>query len=487
MPEYHGSNEPTRLVPVPAEGEVDDMLRRIITAVIATMIAIAVAPRHLAAAQLAVDLMLDQGDAAVYQPGQSLGIKAHTSADGFLLVYEIDSQGYVNLLYPIAGRSGFVDSRSDLQIPPEGSQLDLVAQEPTGEGYVVALLSRDPFKDLPWYLRPFDAQAQGAGYQGDTPPEEQGVTSDGRIVGDPFVAMERIRRRVLQYPDDEASFATSYTTFYVHEQVKYPRYLCDDCHRPSQWSWWPDYDPYYATCTAFTFRVNWGWYWGPAYWTGYVPYWVYVPAPTCPPGIVTPGITYSSWLGWNKWNAMWGSRMVRHETTAPAAYVGPSHFTSAGRVAGVQGRMVPPGYVTADVRSGMIRGSRGTVYGRFTGANPGGMMTTRDARGGLRPLDTPAGSVQRPDLASNRGGVRPMGRGFTPSNGAPTFRYPQRGASPGGGSRFQVPQRTSSPGSFGAPRSQRSASPQGVRGSGGGGRGGTHAGGGRMGGGGRGR
>jgi Domain of unknown function (DUF4384) len=464
------------------------MTRRIITAMLATTIAIAGAPRHAAATQLAVDVMLDQGDAAVYQPGQSLGIKAHTSADGFLLVYEIDSQGYVNLLYPIAGRSGFVDSRNDLQIPPEGSQLDLVAQEPTGEGYVVALVSREPFKDLPWYLRPFDAQAEGAGYQGDTPPEEQGVTSDGRIVGDPFVAMERIRRRVLTDPDDQESFATSYTTFYVHEQVKYPRYLCDDCHRPSQWTWWPDYDPYYATCTAFTFRVNWGWYWGPAYWTGYVPYWVYVPAPTCPPGVVTPGITYSSWLGWNKWNAMWGGRLVRHETTPPAAYVGPSHFSGVGRVAGVQGRMVPPGFVTAGVRGGMTRGSRGTVYGRFTGTSPGGMMTTRDARGGLRPLSGAGGgdNVQRPDLASGRGGVRPITRGTGTPSGSPTFRYPQRGGSPGGITRFDPPQRTSTPGSFSAPpRIQRGASPQGVRPGGGGGRSGGHAtGGGRMNGGG---
>jgi hypothetical protein len=300
---------------------------------------------------------------------------------------------------------------------------------------------------------------------------------------------------VIANPDDESSFATSYTTFYVHEQVKYPRYLCDDCHRPSQWSWWPDYDPYYATCTAFTFRVNWGWYWGPAYWAGYVPYWIYVPAPTCPPGVVTPGITYSSWLGWNKWNAMWGSRMVRNVTTAPTAYVGPSHFTTAGRVAGVQGRVVPPGFVSADVRGGMIRGNRGTVYGRFAGANPGGMMTTRDARGGLRPLDTPSGGNrgQNPEIAPNRGIQRPMGRGFANRDGAPTFRYPQRGASPGGGGRFEIPQRSPSPGSFSAPQRarmpERGASPQFGRGAGGGGggRGAGRGGGGRVNGGGRGR
>jgi hypothetical protein len=156
----------------------------------------------------------------------------------------------------------------------------------------------------------------------------------------------------------------------------------------------------------------------------------------------------------------------------------------------------------------MIRGNRGTVYGRFAGANPGGMMTTRDARGGLRPLDTPNGGNrgQSPQIAPNRGFQRPMGRGFAPRDGAPTFRYPQRGASPGGGGRFEIPQRSSSPGSFSAPQRistpgsfsapqrgrmpERGASPQFGRGGGGGGGGGRGAGrggGGRVNGGGRGR
>ena len=29
--------------------------------------------------------------------------------------------------------------------------------------------------------------------------------------------------------------------------------------------------------------MNWSWYWGPSYWYGHVPYFVYVPRYDCPP------------------------------------------------------------------------------------------------------------------------------------------------------------------------------------------------------------
>ena len=44
------------------------------------------------------------------------------------------------------------------------------------------------------------------------------MTAEGRIVGDPFVAMERIRRRVLSDPDNDEAFATAYTSYYIHER-----------------------------------------------------------------------------------------------------------------------------------------------------------------------------------------------------------------------------------------------------------------------------
>src|SRR5207237_4509879 len=183
----------------------------------------------------------------------------------------IDAEGNVRLIAPEWGARGFVPGGETFQVPSPHSDMELVVQGPVGQGFLVAIASREPFQAMPWYLRPYNAQAEEIGYQGrpDDENDEDGVTAEGKIVGDPFVAMERIRRRVLAEPEDEESFATAYTSYYVHQAVRYPRYICYDCHRPNQWAWWDGFDPYYATCSVMDFRVNWSWAWGPAYWYGY--------------------------------------------------------------------------------------------------------------------------------------------------------------------------------------------------------------------------
>src|SRR5205085_3125718 len=205
------------------------------------------------------------------------------------------------------------------------ANVDLVVQQSVGQCYIVAIASDERFQELPWYLRPYDMQAQQVGYEG-MRDDEEGITAEGRIVGDPFVAMERIRRRVLDDAENGDSFGSSYTSYYVHDQVRYPRYLCYDCHRPGRWSWWPGFDPYYTSCSVFDFRVNYRWGWGPSYWFGSVPYYFYVPRSDCPPRyrtIYQDRSCFSSWDGWRRWNTMWGNHLVRYKTPPPAGYVAP--------------------------------------------------------------------------------------------------------------------------------------------------------------------
>src|SRR5262245_19860225 len=222
-----------------------------------------------------VEVWTDKGQDAVYQPGDPLVVKVRTSDDAYLMVYEIDSEGSVRLISPEWGKRGLVEGGQTLQVPKPESDMELVVSEPVGQGFIVAIAARDPFRSMPWYLRPYNAQADEMGYRGapedDDDQEDQGVTSDGKIVGDPFVAMERIRRRVLADPEDEESFGTAYTSYYVHHEVKYPRYVCYDCHRPNAYAWWDGFDPYYTSCSVFSFRLNWAWPSGPAYCYRYVP------------------------------------------------------------------------------------------------------------------------------------------------------------------------------------------------------------------------
>ncbi len=299
-------------------------------------------------ARVGVEVWTDRGQDAVYKPGDLMQVKVRASDDAYLLVYEIDTDGNVRVLFPYQGQSGFVEGRRTVRVPDEDSNVELVVEQNTGEAYIVALTSEEPFLDMPWYLRPYDPRSEGVDYEGQ-PDDEEGVSSDGRIVGDPFVAMERIRRRVLRSPEDPGAFGTAYTSYYVHERVRYPRYLCNDCHRPSRWAWWDGFDPYYSTCSVVDFRINWGWSWGPGYWFGNVPYFCYVPRANCPPrwrhGWNAPW--YSSWDGWDRWNSMWSGPLVRYKSPPPTGYVPPNKYNDPDRWRGRDAVPLPPGFLAS--------------------------------------------------------------------------------------------------------------------------------------------
>jgi hypothetical protein len=321
--------------------------------VIALGLALALPPATAHARGLELEVWTNRGNDAVYQPGELMQVKVRSTEDAYALVYEIDAEGYVHLLFPEQGMRGLLEGRRTYRLPPEDSNVELVVKQPVGQCYIVAIASAEPFEALPWYLRPYNPQAEDVGYVG-APEDEEGVTAEGRLVGDPFVAMERIRRRVLRDAKDARdgeTFSTAYTSYYVHQEVRYPRYVCYDCHRPGRWAWWDGFDPYYSTCSVFDLRVNWSWYWGPRYWYGSVPYFVYIYRPDCPPHYRRHyGHTgwYSSWDGWTRWCDLWGlPNLTRYKSPPPPGYVPPSKFKAASGSPGM-----PPGFLSDNVRRG---------------------------------------------------------------------------------------------------------------------------------------
>lgn len=345
---------------------------------------------------LSVEVWTDQGNDAVYQPGDVIQLKVRANQDAHVLVYEIDSDGYVRVLFPERGRRDFLEGRRTYRLPSAESDAELVVEKATGQGYIVALASLDPFDRLPWYLRPYDSQGEEIGFVGE-PDEAEGITSDGRISGDPFVAMERVRRGVVRNAQEVDAFATAYVSYYVHERVRYPRYICNDCHRPGHYSWWDGWDPYYSSCSVVDFRVNWSWGWGPSYWTGFVPYYVYVYRPDCPPRYRRDGggIWYSSWDGWSRWNQLWGGPLKRYKSSPPTGYVPPARWSNWRQT----GSTPPPGFLV----SGAGRSSRLGPAGLPIGRNRGADEAVRETR---RPGATrePVGEIRGSD--PREGGVR---------------------------------------------------------------------------------
>ena len=390
---------------------------------------------------LGVEVWTDRGNEAVYQPGDDMKVRARTSDDAYLLVYEIDTEGYIRVLYPFRGRSEMIEADRTVDVPDPDDDVQLVVQQSVGQSYIVALASYDPFRPLPWYLRPYSAQGEALGYVGDN-DDEEGITPEGRIVGDPFVAMERIRRRLLSDPDDDDSFGTSYTSYYVHTEVKYPRYLCYDCHRPNRWAWWDGFDPYYTDCSVFSFRVNWSWYWGPSYWFGHVPYFVYVYRPDCPPRYTRyfeSGVWYSAWDGWNRWCEMWGDGgLRRYKTAPPANYIAPQKWkTDAMRLPAE--RRTPPGFLAGGINNRTRDGAGRLPIGRsrpsreeIRSGDNGRTRWTQDGRirqpDGRRVPDAReqgdrTGRVQRPERERGDRGATP---GYRPREESGRNRETQR-------------------------------------------------------------
>jgi len=430
----------------------------------ALMMLLALAAVPAIARALDVEVWTDKGDDAVYKTGDAMRIKVRPSADAHLLVYEIDALGAVNLLFPIERGPSFVEGGTTLRLPIEESGLQLIVGSETGQGFIVAVASDRPFRDLPWFLRPFDPQAASVGYDGapqDSAMSEEGFDERGHVLGDPYVAMERIRRRIVSSPENVDGIASDYTTYYVHEVVRYPRYLCNDCHRPGYWAWWSGFDPYYASCSVFDFRVNWRWYWGPTLWTGYVPYYYYVVRTDCPP-YYTPwyGSQYrfTSWDGWNRWTDLWGGQLRRYKPgVAPVSYTPPPPRGMIWR----KGE-TPPGFVPGDVRTraGSPGGGMRDVLTKQRDSGRGG-PTWRGKPGstsapGSRPGVSPGGRAKPADggsggegeVAKRRaGGQRPQGGGSTETKDSGErrrgwWRPPAEQPSGGGGDKAKDPPRT---------------------------------------------
>ncbi|MCC6348904.1 MAG: DUF4384 domain-containing protein [Candidatus Eisenbacteria bacterium] len=365
-----------------------------VSGVAATIAVLLVSATAAIARPLSVEVWTDRGDDAVYTAGDAMQVKVRANDDAYLLVYEINSDGQVTVLFPFRRASGMVEGRSTLRLPPEDSRYELTVESDTGLGYIVALASRRPFRELPWYLRPFDPQGESVGYEG-RHDDTDGFDDDGRVLGDPTVAIERIRRAVLGDPGDLDDFATSYTTYYVGHEVRYPRYLCNDCHRPGSWSWWDGFDPYYASCSVFDFRVNWNWCWGPCMWSSHVPYYYYVVRSDCPPryrGWYDRHDRWSSWDGSRTWSNLWGGPLVRHKSAPPVGYIPPP----------VKGSDAPRGLPPGFIKSAGGPGGRGSVpIGRNRpdvgqGDRPGGQVWRTPPGAGGTP------GVKAPDRAGTR-------------------------------------------------------------------------------------
>jgi len=186
-----------------------------------------------------VRLRSTRGEGAVYAPGENVRLDFHTDADAYHLVYAVDTDGFVRVLFPRFWEDdGWV---------PAGQQVKLRAQElawpadrwgSNGIVYVEAVASPTPF----------DWQALGVWVDAGGTCHWNAGSAPLRVSGDPFLALNDIHARI--FPDwNRAVFAVDYTYFYVGARCAAPRYLGYV------------YEPVYAPSPRVSVQVRFGWGW----------------------------------------------------------------------------------------------------------------------------------------------------------------------------------------------------------------------------------
>ncbi len=201
-------------------------------------------------AKLDIDVWVNKDEGGVYRPGESMRIYFRTNADAYVLLYNIDTDGYIHLIYPYGPADRpFSEGGRTIAIPSRSDPYELAADGPPGVEYVVALASPVPFRDLPWYLD----EGTGARAPEDQPGDPGDDADAGYIVGDPYVGMQHLNERIVP-PGRENEVASSDTYFYIDRRVDYPRYVCADCHYHQAY-----FDPYGPACPVVDIHVDAAW------------------------------------------------------------------------------------------------------------------------------------------------------------------------------------------------------------------------------------
>ncbi len=183
---------------------------------------------------LDVSVRLIGGKGAIFKPGRDISITFQVNRDAYVIIYNIDSEGYVQLLFPADGNPVRVKGGKVHFLPQHGSGVYLEAGHRTGIEYIhaMAVTERDRIKEEELY---FLARS------GKMPDEKR-----FRIDMDPFLAFNMIDEEIVIEAENQIQ-ATDFTYFYINRKVEYPRYLCAKCHGENKIT-----DPYAMECPEIT-------------------------------------------------------------------------------------------------------------------------------------------------------------------------------------------------------------------------------------------
>ncbi|MFO7652208.1 MAG: DUF4384 domain-containing protein [Candidatus Krumholzibacteriia bacterium] len=195
-----------------------------------------------AAQELRAEVWLDRSGDEVYRRGDHQRVHFQTNGDAYAVVYRIDAEGRVEVLWPRSRLDdGFVFGYHEYTLPVGGAR-QLRVSDAEGVGYIQIVASRYPY-DLRELQLDFFHEPLERPY-------------DFYVAGDPFLAMNEVNFVVTGLEDAADFVITNYASYYVHRVVDYPRYLCSQCHIGEEAV--AVSDPYATNCVV-DIRHDYGW------------------------------------------------------------------------------------------------------------------------------------------------------------------------------------------------------------------------------------
>jgi len=183
------------------------------------------------ASDLAVSVSLIGEQGGVYRAGREIRFSFSTTSDAYVVVYNIDADGYVHLLWPEDGRLTRTEGNRTTIVPEAGSAAHWETGDRTGIEYIHAVAvskgERIKEEELSFLAR----------------NDELPAAKRFRVDTDPYLAFNMIDEQIVS-DAERMPPATDYTYFYINRQVEYPRYLCSQCHAEEKLP-----DPYAMECT----------------------------------------------------------------------------------------------------------------------------------------------------------------------------------------------------------------------------------------------
>lgn len=165
-------------------------------------------------------IKIDLADPAgsIYQPGESISLRFETSEDSYVIIFDIDTDGYVHLIYPESSlhiKKAYAGRKYEI---PDNPNSSLLVSGSTGLEYIFAVSVTDR-------SRINDEELDFLAANENLPADEL-----FHIDGDPMLAANMIASELVRGISHLDGVSMAFTDFFINDIVEYPRYICSECH-----------------------------------------------------------------------------------------------------------------------------------------------------------------------------------------------------------------------------------------------------------------